>query len=317
MIKIDWNSSDSREIKGKNVRGFTFMAVISHLTANTAFAANPLDWSKLTGKATLTRNGKNYVIFNDVLAPLILDSAFLDSGFQNALQIGTFAGSQFVYVAAAASIKEILYLPGSIILPEIINLSSGDLLTVDVNVPNGALAATADPALSSFYYDVVEGVGMGRSIPYIECKSVRVGSSSDKASFGDNTLTVSFINIDKAGITSANQVLTLLQIGSDKFNINDDYQEIIGKRSKMFVNATDSNNRHQSFRLFDSAQMNYSGMKVRFNEVNIDATLNGGNVNSTKNWWVGRCLWNDDKTDARARTKIAQQIQENATAAEA
>lgn len=314
MIPVNWNQSDKKDWKGVTIRGMQFAMLINHLTANTAFTANPVDLSLIKVKLRYYKKRSRtwHVIFDDALLPLILHSGFFDGCYQQNLQIGTFVAN--VYVAAAMSVDEQLLLNSYIKFDRCINCEEGDTLSFDVQVPNGALAATADPAASTFYYDILEGIGLGDSVPVIQCEAVRASVSSDKYSAGEGVQSLSFINTDKAGVTSAVQVISTTMLEGDKLADSDDFFDILSKRNDMFEDLAQSNVRNQSFRLFDMRLSNMSLMPTRMDRVNVSMSFIAANVNAGKNWYVTSRLVNDSGVYSYYLEKIGGQVEQNANA---
>lgn len=316
MIPVRWTENDRHEWSGTSIQGMQFACYLTHTTANTAFTANPLDLSLIKMKLRFwkDKSRKWFTIFDDAAIPLVLHSAFYDGNFQQCLQIGTFVGN--VFVAAAMSVDEVLLVNFKVKLPEPINATEpGDKLVFEVQVPAGAVSSLVDTAVSTFYYDVIETIGVGRSVPVIKAESLRASISSDKYSVNDGALDVSFINIDKAGITSANQVIVDSQFAADKWQGSDDYFDLLSHRNGMFEDLAQANVRNQSFKLFDMLRYNKSGMPVRLNKGQLSMTYNSANVVAGKNWYVTTYLENDDNVLAYYKSRVPGQLEANINAA--
>lgn len=312
MIKVDIGSSDKKKWSGISIQGMQFAIVLQHTTNNTAFAANPVDLAQIKVQLTLfkKRSGRTHEIFNDSLLPLILHSGFFTGGFQQNLQIGTFVSN--VLVAASAGIDEVIQINGKIQLDSVINaIEPGDELNFSIQNPAGAYGATVDPAVSFFYYDIIEGVGLGDAVPTIYCQAVPPASSNDKFSGGEGVKSLSFINTDKAGVTNANAVIVNLSLQGDKLGDMDDYADILSKRNNMFEDVAQSNVRNQCFRIYDERLANLSGMPVRLNRVDLSITYNAANVVAGKNWYVVSRMVNDSAVYALYASKLNGQREQN------
>lgn len=309
MIKLSAGQNDKQTFKGTNVKGLKILIEAQHTTANTAFTTNPVDWSKIVVKMTLTRAGQKFIIFSDVALPLLAESGFYNGAYGFAMQIAP--ATLAVKVAAASGVDEVIHVTGCIDLHEIINVKNDDKLDVEIQFPTGSLASTVDTSASTLYYDVVEGIGNGISIPTIHCEAIRGAQSSVQESFGDAVVSACFINTDKAGITDANAVISTLDFQSDKLRFSEDYNELLAKRQAQFVDDADANNRNQSFKFLDVKNLNYSGKDVRLNRAQLNITLNAVNVNEGKNWLVSRTFVNDEVTKARAIERNKKHTVEN------
>jgi hypothetical protein len=309
MREIVFGASDKLEIRGGNVAGFTFAAKVVHTTDNTAFAANPFDASNVMIKATLYRGGRSFQILADVLLPLAVDSAFYTGSFDQLLNIGTVGYQRLV--AAAASTKEVVLQTIVVRFHEVINLSGDDSLLLEVQANSNAIDSNSSAANSRFLFDALEGVGNGFSIPFIRAHSIRASISSDKINLGNGLVDVKFINVDKSGITTANQVLSSVQFQSDKLKSSDSYEELLAKRAESFQSNADHALRHQSFDLVSLSKENYSGMDTRLNNCDLSFILNSGNVTASKNWVVSRGFYNDAQTLDTAKSRYNRHFDSN------
>jgi hypothetical protein len=309
MRECSFGSSDKLEIKGGNVAGFTFAAKCAHGTANTAFAANPFSAENVFVKATLTRNGRAFPIFADALLPIALESAFYTASFEQLLNIGTIGYQRLL--AAAGGVKEIVLQTITIRLHEVINLGPNDVLLLEVQPNANAIDTNTDNATSKFLFDYLEGIGNGFSIPFIRTHSIQASRSSDSIPLGDSIISVKYINTDKAGITSANAVLTSMNMQSDKFNANDSYEELLSKRAQAFQSNADHALRNQCFELASVVTDNYSGMDVSMNNVNLSLLFNSSNVTASKNWIVTRGYHRDLGTAQKAVARHGIHVRSN------
>lgn len=312
MIQVNFGSSKSQDWSGVNVRGVTLALQLQHTTANTAFAANPVDWSLVNLQVVLKRKTGEHIVVGDVALPHVLESGFFSGEFNQNLQIGTFEAT--VLVAAAMAVDEVIEISANIKFDEIINVGADEILYVYLNLAAGAFGATVDQAASTGYFDIIEGVGMGWSLPMLRAQSVEASVSQGSYSSGDGVKRVTFINTNRAGVTEALNVITQVNMRSDKLNLNDNYLEIVSKRLEAFVSLTEANRRFQSFVLYDEKLYNKSGMPVRLDKVVTDLNFDQTLVTASKNWVHTRSLKNDAIAAQRAAMKFPGQRQENVNA---
>lgn len=309
MKSILFGNSDQMKVRGSNVNSILLAAKVQHTTVNTAFAANPVDFSKVNLKVTLQRKGKTYTIYNDVVLPGALDSCFYGGQFDQLLNIGTIGYQRIV--AAAGGVDEVVLQTAEIRLHENINLKDNDELVIEVIANSSALDANSDAAASYLYFDYKEGVGVGKSIPIMRTYQIQASQSSDEVSPGNNVVGLKFINVDKAGITEANKVLQSFIVNSDKLPVSDDYYESLIKRASDFQSNADHAIRAQSFDLLQYFKNNMSGQDARLNNVVVKLSLNSSNVTASKNWVVWRAYENDQETFERAALAEAKHSAEN------
>lgn len=310
MREILFGSSDKLEIRGANVSGFNIAFKVTHGTDNTAFAANPILPANVFVKATLYRNKQAHVIFADSLLPLALESAFYSGAWDQLNDVGTIGYQRLV--AAAAATKEVVLQTVAVRLHEVINLSGDDVLLFEVQANSNAIDSNSSSALSRLLFDYIEGIGNGFSIPSIRSHSLRASISSDKIGLGNEVTSVKFINTDKAGITTANQVIQSIAFSSDKVKLSDSYEELLTKRAESFNSNADHALRNQCFDLVSVVKDNFSGHDVRMQNCDLHLQLNSANVNANENWIVWRSFVNDMSTYERAVGRERRHVNENA-----
>lgn len=298
MRNVGFNKSDKERWNSGNIAGLVLAAKLTHTTDNTAFTGQPILWDQVNVQMVLKRKGQTYVIFDDAVLPLALDSNFYSGSFEQITAVGTVALPKLR--AAAAATKEILLMTAKIRLHDVINLCDGDELTVEVVVTSSAGGTGVDQAVSEILWDVEEGIGNGISIPQIKAETIRANESNTPVAIGDQVVSVRFINNDKAGILTANQVLQSVILMSDKINRTDTNDELMAKRDSMFVSQAESAKRNQCFSVIDVAGEKYTSEDVRLSRCSLRLQLVAANVNSGKNWVVSRRYMNDAETAQKA-----------------
>jgi hypothetical protein len=310
MRGVGFGKSDKYEFRGKDISGLTLNAYLVHTTANTAFTGQPILWDQVNVSMVLKRNGQSFVIFDDAVLPLAADSNFTSGSFEQVMAIGTVALPKLV--AAASGVKEILLMTAKIKLHDVINLRGDDEIVVEVTPASSGAGTGVDTTVSEIQWDIEEGIGNGISIPCIKAETLKQNESNTPITLGDNIVQCTFINNDKSGITSANQVLSSAIFSSDKLNRTDKYEELIAKRDALFVSQAESAKRHQCFLIVSVPIEKYTGADVRLNRANLRLQLISTNVNAGKNWIVKRSFWNDTYTAQAAVQRDQKHAKENA-----
>lgn len=311
MRELLFGSSDKLEIRGANVSGFNFGFKVSHGTDNTAFAANPIVPANVFVKCTLYRKKQAHVLFADSLLPLALESAFYSGAWDQLNDVGTI-GYQRLVVAAAAT-REVVLQTVAIRFHEVVNVAEDDVLLLEIQANSNAIDGNSSTSLSRLLYDYIEGIGNGFSIPFIRSHSLRASISSDKIGIGNDVVSVKFINTDKSGIATANQVLSSIAFQSDKLKISDSYEELLIKRAEAFHSNADHALRNQCFDLVSVSKDNFGGHDVRMQNCDLHLQLNSANVNASENWIVWRGYVNEGETYVRAIDRERRHVAENAS----
>jgi hypothetical protein len=265
------------ELSGVDITGFTFNAYAVGKTANTAITNGHVDIDEVTVSATLFQGGKETTLFSGQLLPLVLESSFAESEWANA-DPNASAVAYHELVAAASGVKtEQLHTYG-IDLGGIINLRGTDKLLLEIRVNSTAFGSTVDSSLSYFDVDSIEGIGLQYTTPQINQVAIGNGESTFRHAMGENVTSVTFINTDKAGITSANKVINNVRLFSDRFDINDDYHQLLNKRCAQLPTRAEADSRAQSFLLFGG----------ECDKARIEFDLNSSNVNTSENYVIYR-----------------------------
>jgi hypothetical protein len=314
MRSFSIGSGDSQGFTTGNFAGVHLSANITHTTVNTPFAGSVFDWSKIQVKLILTRNRRDFEIFNDVALPLILASCYFSGTYDECKGGGTPTLRRILVAGAAA--KEQLIIAAKINFPGVINLITGDQLRFEINSQTTAVnVANVDVSVSKLQWELIEGVGNVLSIPKIKVKTITAGQSSTDETFGDGVTRICFINNDKFTILTADQVITLATVSSDKKSSSDTYEEMLISRAEKLPQSSMADNRHQSFVLYDKdKEIAFQGMDsddVRLHKVNVRLTMNPTNVNAGVNWIVVLGYVADTLTAQKGVQRLAKHQETN------
>ena len=302
-MKIKKGGSDVLKIRGKSVNGITLSSRVVHATQNTAFAALPVDYSKITLKVTAVIAGKEYNMMTGNALALLLENAWRNGSFQQINPLGTPVLP--VLVAAAASTDEVLSLTAKIWFGGTLILKGDDHIDVEVTVGDSYFdGATVDDTLSELQVEEMESIGNMWGVPQMMVKPIEASASEDQHQFSGNISAITFINTDKVGITSANQVLVSANIASDKLSIDDNYAELLSKRDVSFETYAKSSEKGQSFQLFES--------ETPITRAKVSVQLNAANVTASKNFLVVRGLITDPAITKMAEERNSKHARENA-----
>lgn len=312
MRSFKFGSGDTQTFTSGNYVGLDLTAYLQQLNVNVPFAGQPVDFSKLQVKVTLTRNGQDRDIVNENALPLILASGFYNSVFDECKAAGLTPYTRVLQASGAAA-KAVGLVAAKIVFPSVINIGGGDQLRVELNSQATALnAANTDLTVSECRWQLIEGVGNAYAIPRIRVKAITGGLSSIDETMGDNVSSIFFINNDKTSVLAADQVVTLAQIMSDKVNRTLSFEQLFLKRAQeMDYNGAATNGgpdgRGQSFCLFnrqyDVNLQAYENDDVRLHKCAVHLNFNAGNLNSAQNWLVWFGFYTDLDTAAKANQR--------------
>ena len=283
MAKLNLQSGEnsSMVIKKRTVRGLSVRLVGVHATAATATANTDFDLSKVRIKATLERGKAQYVLCNERLDILAMDSAFDTADF-DFVAVGS--TTRIIFLAQTAGVKEVAMIPAEVDFGGHINLRKDDEITVEVFPSAGVFGANLDQTNSRVEVDWKESVGIEQYVPLIRTQFLKPAESDVELSLGDNVATCRIINTDKTAVLEAQAVIDNVSVSTDRFSMTTDYRDLMQKRIKLYPNVVDAQKRLQSFELLEGSD---------FDNVNIKLKTIAGNVAASKTCIVYRTLYVD------------------------
>jgi hypothetical protein len=282
--------NDSMQIRNANVTNISFNVLGTHGTVNTSLSAGWLDTAKIDVKAILTRDGEQMTILSGTL------ETFLREGYQYDHRYDLIDSSTgTILVLKGAAVKEQGLLPFDIDLGGIINLRDSDVLEVSMNWHSGALAAAMDSALSYIEIGYKEGIGLEFVTPTIQVLAIASEQNEFRKGLGSNVQSIMLINTDATTNYSTDQVIKTMVMDSDKVKENVNYNDLHQRRLRKFPTKTMADGRLQSHILHDGP--------VELDNVNVELTLESGNVATGKNFLVYRQYKMNRRKVAWARAK--------------
>jgi len=290
MITLLSGQNDAKTYRGKVFGGInvTFLAVNG--TANDPLTQAELLVKNLSFTAQLNRGFEHNIctLNGDHLGAGVFRDNF---DFFNPANTGN-QGYQLLIEAAPGAFETGLV---SVFMPfgSPVDVRSMGEITLSAEASAGIFASTLNQNTSQVTLDLmpVEGIEVG--LPQIVAVPIQSSETNPYFSGGDGVRSVVFLNRDKSGITTANQVLTSANVVSDERSYSLNYNQLLAQRNKMFPWVENSNDRGQSFELLP-----FNGDKVYFG-VTINANSNAANVNSAKNYFV---CWKSKPSSASVAT---------------
>ncbi len=310
MKTVQIGSVERQAYESGNVVAINLTAHLIHAANNTAFSGMPLDWSQVILTVELSKaNGQKHTICQDPVLPLVLASSFRNSMYRQSSTVGT--PEQVIYTAHGASNPAILKQNAKITLPSIVNIAKGDKLRVEVNATAGCVSNTVVNTVTSYInFDIEEGIGNSFSLPKF---TVEVAKATEQTMMvaGTGVVACHFINNDKSGITSANQVVQSSSISCGLLDRVELYDELIARRYRDFESTTDADVRHQSFELFDANREKKTLSSIRADQFKAVISLTAANVTANKNWVVMQRLVNDEDVLIEGANREVKHMERN------
>lgn len=310
MKTVQIGSVERQAYESGNVAAINLTAHLIHAVVNTAFSGMPLDWSQVILTVELTKaSGQKHTICQDPVLPLVLASSFENCMYNQSSVVGS--PEQVIYTAHAPGVSAILKQNAKITLPCVVNIRKGDKLRVELNVTSGCVSASVVNTTTSYInFDIEEGIGNSFALPKFQ---VEVAKANEQTMIvaGNGVIAAHFINNDKSGITSANQVLQTSSIDCTLLGRVELYDELLERRYRQFMLTSHADLRHQSFVLFDVVGEKQTLAEVRAEQFKLVLSLNAANVTQNKNWVVLQRLVNDPDVVVEAAQTFVKHAEEN------
>ena len=296
MLTIQPNSTKSERYTGT----FNALAININMAAsavNTALVNSDLQLKNITVKVELIRNGQTHQLMSASLDILGAASGYSDSTFYSNA-IGS-TNRYNILLAAAASVKEVATVP--LLIPFSLQKdakgnpinghvncqdSVNDYLQLTIIGTTGMFSANVDTATSNLTVSLINSIGLEYATPKIEQTVINSNVDSQTFDLGELVQVVRFINTDKTLITSAQSVLSMVNVSSDKVTVNGTtYEQLLNQRANAFLNKTEAQARAQTFELVNET--------TPLQKCRVDLSFNDANVNSSSNYVVvGRYVRN-------------------------
>lgn len=289
MITLTSGKNDSDRYTGKKYGAICVTAFVSASAVNTGLVEADFLPQNLTIQAQMQRSGITHDICNGNGDSLLPASNFETGGF-DFFQPGfaTNTGYQ-ILVAAGVAVKEQGVVTVVIPFGGVLDLTKGGVIELKGQASTGIFSSAIDLTLSNITLDLVEVEGQEAGLPQILTQVVTANEVNPQFSPGNGTKSVYFINRDKSGITTANQVISAVNVEATGRNSSFNYQQLLAMRSNSFQSIDESQKRAQSFCLLP-----YNPSKLYFG-VNVKPTLTSANVTASKNYFVAwRILGNPE-----------------------
>jgi len=256
-----------------------------------------IDFDQCIVDINLQQNGVKTTIYSGPLGLAHEESNWLGLKWN---YVRTLTRDSHVLLAHGAANKPINLIPLYIDFGTVINLDGDDYLTVDVRTETTMMPASsvADPATSYVVVDGLEGIGLQYITPKITVETIQAAEGTWKRNLGDNVMSCIFINKDKNTVLTADSVISIAALTSDRLNYSDSKLRLIQKRAAMFPNITDSDARGNSFMLI--------GQEV--DKALLSLTLTSANVTAAKNFVVYRSFETNAATVRKAEGKSQKHI---------
>jgi hypothetical protein len=290
------NETRPLELRNKNVIGLSLKAVSKLVSGQTESVKFNL--SKTIIKIILFREGRERVLMNDTLLPLVIESAYRNGTFAFTQGQGV---SDYINLDGAAQ-NPYKMLPLLIDFGSVINIKGDDQLICELIVnaetfihPTSQNTVNVDLGASYIQMDEIEGIGLEYRTPRIITKAISSGESRVTLSLGDNIERLSFINTLTSGTYAIqDSPLNAVSLSSDKLQYSDNLVEMIAKRAQRFQSPALSAERNHSFILHEGTELD---------SVNLDLTFTPAKVLAGENYIVYRAFDTSVALISRAQSR--------------
>lgn len=304
VIKV--NETRTEKLQGRTIRGLNLHLFLEANVANTAITKTDLNMTSIVIKTILKRAGKIITICNDNLQTLALESAIQGrlNGIYQFLVDSSNSFEAYTRIANGASAKETFILPVPINFGGVINLKDSDELTTEITVNGGAWQSTISTTNSYLNLDYDYACGIEYKTPQIRSYAFQASITQDKVSLGDRVERVSFINLDKKSNLSADDVVTSVQLESDKLTFSANKVDFFAKM-QLVRDATDFTNNFNNIVVYGEPNQPFlNGVQCTFN-------FTSANVTASKNFLVWRTFETSPELIARAQAMAQKHANEN------
>lgn len=290
MKNIMTGRTEPDEFTKVSFSGLTLPVYVTNNTANTAWSGQIIDPTKMRIKATLKGRGADETFIPNLTLQTLLELTTiekLDFDYWYEYQ-------KDILLAHGSGVKGKAMIPLHIPFGSVINLQGAEVVEMEYTIDDGFFTAQCDQTLSYVQADKIEDIGVETFLPVFNAKVINEDQSEQEVSLGNNVTRVVISNRDKSDRTTANQVITKLDLECDKFKRKDTPMELYGRQLAFYPTVSEAQSRNQNYLIHDG---------VELDNLSILLTLESTNVNASKNY----VLWRSFKTST-ALVKRAQQM---------
>lgn len=301
MFTLLTGQNESKSYRGRNYGGIRVTVTAVNATANDALTQAELVLSNLLIQATLRRGGIEHQICSltgDAVPACVYNNVF---DFFNPANTGN-EGYQ-ITTAAAVGVAEVGQVVFTIPFGSPIDCSATGEIVLSAQASTGIFAATLNQNTSNVTIDLEECAGAEIGLPRIITQPIQANDTNPSFYPGDGVRALYFVNRDKAGITTANMVLSSVNVTADERVNSMSYNQLLAYRNKDFTWNEIANDRGQTFCL-----LSYNPEKVYFG-VTVNGSTVAANVNASKNYWVAWQLLPSAKSVLAGKQYMTAQVQ--------
>lgn len=306
-MKTYRNGESANETFSSNKFGGVIIAIYCEASANnTPLVDADVNLAQMNFDFVLNRSTPqgqmNHQIIQGNAEPLIVASAFPTAMFGFCDPSITDNASFTILRASAVGVKELgmksFYIPfGGVIDCE--GLASE--IVANVSVGASFFGTNLSSANSFVQIDMCEAEGIEDYIPKLTCQVIPENETSPSYSVSGMVKRLCFVNLDKTSSLLADQVISTMNINTERGSSNLNYYELLSLRAMQFE-GIGQEERAQSFDLIP-----FQKEKI-YTSVRVTPVLNSSNVNASKNWFV---LWSGVASASSLYLSATSQIKKN------
>ncbi len=273
------------KITSQTINGFSFKTFLYANTftgGDTTFGSSKLDFSKVSIKAILNRDGQDHILFQDNLKILGLASNLLTRG-----QLAFYSDHDHLTKLADGRALVTFNIP----LGGPIKIAGDDFIYIEVTNQDGFFNASY---INSSFLEVkpLKCVGYETFIPSIKSVNIQAGTTSDVYSLGDNILRTVLLNYDNTDFQ--NPVVSNLNFASDRLNDGYTFHDLVHFKDQSYQ-PMPVNLSADAATIFESDQsFILTNFHQKFNQLILSAQFDGSQVLASQNYivyWSYRTDW--------------------------
>lgn len=288
----------SDTIRDVKLKGISVLAYLTASFFSSDVGTDTIDFSKAIIKLVLNRDGKQFMLVNDDLKKLGLASSLNSINKRTFYQALPYCK---IYTSSSPTIKGISSFNFDIDFKQTIHLKESDFIYIEIITSTGLYTSQVDVNQSYLDINPILSTQQEVAVPYIKTIAFPQGETRRSEFLGDNVTDIVLLNYDKTNKRS--HVVNNLQLSSDKLNLSTD---------KFGLSMLDL--RHKDFPSY--VQDVYEDYNLEFDQsyiiikdedldnVKLDLSLNGSNVNPSNNYLVYWTYYTDQKTLVQAETQL-------------
>lgn len=243
------------EVKNRSISGVKLHVFAGKDTGVVNGTIKP-DYTKMLIALKLQR-GDETIQFQDTLRNALVENSFMQAVYP------------VIFGAGIALTADQILFPVEIDFRKMLNLSAGDLLSVEITLLPGFFGGTAAlPAKSHVDAEPIDGIGVEYVTPFIVTKHIPTGESRFALALGNNIESIAIVDTKNlTALNLADNAIQSVSLYSDKITSTDTFADLIVKRYSAFETAAEADKRGNTVLLYQNSNVDLDNCRI---EVSLD-----------------------------------------------